>query len=86
MRTPGYDDNSLRTSDASFPPALLYMLATGLLMLMSFALEPMLALPLAAFLAMVALTFRLGRRVQAELNYAAGRRTALNLDPAEIAD
>ncbi|WP_133192717.1 hypothetical protein [Labrenzia sp. 011] len=74
MQTPDNEDRSNRTSSASFAPALLYMLAAGPLLLMAFALEPTLAPPLAAFLAMTALTFRMGQRLYGELVRAASRR------------
>lgn len=61
-----------KSLNVSFPLAILFMLAMGVLMLMS-AMEPSLALPLAAFGAMVALTRLLGRRLFQELTGAAGQ-------------
>ncbi|POF29725.1 hypothetical protein [Roseibium marinum] len=74
MQSPETDVTSPGKSGASFPPALFYMLAAGPLLLMIYALEPMLAPPLAAFLAMTALTFRMGRRLFGELARAPGRK------------
>ncbi|MCV0424325.1 MAG: hypothetical protein K5905_02530 [Roseibium sp.] len=65
--------SSQTLSRASFPPALLYMLATGLLILMCFALVPALALLLIAFAAMAVLTKLLGQRLFRELTDASNR-------------
>ena len=51
---------------ASFPPALLFMLASALLMLMT-AMGPTLALPMLAFLAMMSVTSMLGQRLYRDL-------------------
>lgn len=50
---------------ASFPPALLFMLASALLMLT--AMGPTLALPMLAFLAMMSVTSMLGQRLYRDL-------------------
>jgi hypothetical protein len=51
---------------ASFPPALLFIVASTLLMLMT-AMKPTLALPMLAFLVMVSVTRLLGRRLYQDL-------------------
>jgi len=56
-----------KTLNVTFPLAILFMLAMGILMLMS-AMEPSVALPLMAFAAMAALTCQLGRRLFQDLN------------------
>jgi len=63
----GKTDVKMRKAQVgTVPPALLFVAAAGVLMLMS-AWEPRLALPLVAFLAMVAATRLLGRRLYADL-------------------
>ena len=62
-----------KTQGASFPQALLFILASALLMLMTVALEPGIALPLIAFLVMAALTRLLGQRIFGDLAEASGR-------------
>ncbi len=62
-----------KTTPAGFPQAPLFLLASGLLMLMTMALEPGVALPLAAFLAMATLTSLLGQRLSRELAVASTR-------------
>jgi len=57
---------------ATAPPAFLFVLATAVLMLMS-AMEPRLALPLAAFVLMASLTWLLGKRLFRDLTDTAGR-------------
>ncbi|WP_299815047.1 hypothetical protein [uncultured Roseibium sp.] len=74
MQSPETEIRSREKSGASFPPALFYMLAAGPLLLLSYALEPMLAPPLAAFLAMAALTCRMGQRLFGDLARAPGRK------------
>ncbi len=61
---------SLRTG---FPAALLYLLATASLTLMSLAYEPRLLPPLIAFAARVALTRHLGRRLYGDFANASSR-------------
>lgn len=58
--------------NVTFPLAILFMLAMGILMLMS-AMEPSLALPLMAFAAMASLTCLLGKRLFRDLNAAPGQ-------------
>ncbi|GAB2183895.1 hypothetical protein [Roseibium sp. LAB1] len=58
-----------KTQNASFPPVLLFILAAGLLMLMS-ALEPSLVLPMFAFLTMAGVTRLLARRLFQDLTGA----------------
>ncbi|WP_157738898.1 hypothetical protein [Labrenzia sp. VG12] len=57
-----------RTASSNvFPPVVLFVLAAGVLMLMS-AWEPRLALPLVAFFAMAIATRLLGKRLYYELS------------------
>ncbi|MHA7777112.1 hypothetical protein [Roseibium sp. M-1] len=58
--------------EASFPPVLLFMLASTLLMLMT-AMKPTLALPALAFLVMISVTSLLGRRLYQDLAVARDR-------------
>ncbi|MEM5585318.1 hypothetical protein WNZ15_22880 [Roseibium sp. AS2] len=60
------------TRHATFPQALMFMLAVSILMLMS-AFEPRLAMPLAAFAVMASLTWLLGQRLFQQLTGATGR-------------
>jgi len=60
------------TLNVTFPLAILFMLAMGILMLMS-AMEPSLTLPMMAFAAMAALTCQLGRRLFQDLTAAPGQ-------------
>ncbi|WP_298821694.1 hypothetical protein [uncultured Roseibium sp.] len=62
-----------RLMGAGFPLALLFLLATVLLLGTTLLLEPGIGLPFAAFLAMVALTQLLGRRVFDELTQASNQ-------------
>lgn len=62
-----------RLSGAGLPLALLFLLATVLLLGTTLLLEPGIGLPFAAFLAMVTLTQLLGRRVFDELTGASNR-------------
>ncbi|WP_156510633.1 hypothetical protein [Labrenzia sp. OB1] len=78
MQSPETNIRSRKKSGASFPPALFYILAAGPLLLLSYALEPMLAPPLAAFLAMTALTCRMGRRLFGELARAPGQNNCMS--------
>ena len=57
---------------ASFPPVLLFMLASALLMLMT-AMKPTLALSALAFLVMISVTSLLGRRLYQDLAVAKDR-------------
>jgi|GEM_PF-2800412 len=57
---------------ASFPPALLFMFASALLMLMT-AMKPTLALPMLAFLAMMSVTHLLGKRLYQDLAVSTAR-------------
>jgi len=69
------NNNDLQTHKAlhaSFPLALLFVLAMAILMLMS-ALEPSLALPLAAFATMAVLTVQLGKRLFQDMNSDPGQ-------------
>lgn len=77
MQSPYSHAVSERTLGSSLQSALLYMLATGALILMLLALEPTLALPLTAFLAMATLTCRLGLRVFGDLSRATGRNNRI---------
>lgn len=58
--------------NVTFPLAILFVLAMGVLMLMS-AMAPSLALPLLAFAAMVTLTRQLGLRLFRDLTAAPGQ-------------
>lgn len=78
MQSPDSNARSNEPSDARLTAAFLYILATSVLMLMLTALEPMLALPLAAFLAMAALTRLLGLRLYGDLALATGRNKRVN--------
>jgi hypothetical protein len=60
---------TIKSQNVSFPPVLLFIVAAGLLMLMS-ALEPSLVLPMVAFLTMVAVTRLLARRLFQDLTGA----------------
>lgn len=55
---------------SGFRPVLLFLLAIALLMLMSLAVAPKLALPLVAFVAMAAVTRLLGLRLYDDLTHA----------------
>lgn len=66
------DRQSQSSQNTSFPPALLFMISAGLLMLMS-AMDPSLALPLVAFAAMAAVTRLLGQRLYRDLTLASGQ-------------
>lgn len=63
-------DTPRATRPSGFPPVLLFLLAIALLMLMSFAVAPKLALPLVAFVAMAAVTRLLGLRLYDDLTQA----------------
>ncbi|WP_157139981.1 hypothetical protein [Roseibium aggregatum] len=60
---------TIKTQNASFKPVLLFIVAAGLLMLMS-ALEPSLVLPMVAFLSMAAVTCLMARRLFQDLTGA----------------
>lgn len=55
---------------SGFRPVLLFLLVIALLMLMSLAVAPKLALPLVAFVAMAAVTRLLGLRLYDDLTHA----------------
>ncbi|CTQ59958.1 MAG: hypothetical protein RIE06_12690 [Roseibium album] len=63
-------DTSRATPKSGFRPVLLFLLAIGLLMMMSLAIAPTLALPLVAFVAMAAVTRLLGLRLYDDLTQA----------------
>jgi len=65
---------------ASFPPALLFMFASALLMLMT-AMKPTLALPMLAFLAMMSVTRLLGQRLYQDLAVSTERSDRRPADP-----
>lgn len=56
----------------TFPQALMFMIATSILMLMS-AVEPRMAMPLAAFAIMASLTWLLGQRLFRQLTGTTGQ-------------
>ncbi len=62
-------DTFRAASKTGLQPVLLFMLAIGLLMLMSLAIAPSLALPLVAFAAMAAVTWQLGLRLCDDLTH-----------------
>ncbi|GAA0774951.1 hypothetical protein GCM10009077_11490 [Roseibium denhamense] len=59
---------------ASFPPALLFLVAAALMVPMWAAAEPAMVLPLAAFLVMAGLTRTLAGRVYRDLAHVPARR------------
>ncbi|WP_305987224.1 hypothetical protein [Roseibium sp. MMSF_3544] len=61
---------SRAASRTGFPPVVLFLLAIGILVLMSLALAPSLALPLVAFIAMAAVTRLLALRLYDDLTRA----------------
>ncbi|TYC55727.1 hypothetical protein FMN50_11860 [Rhodobacterales bacterium] len=62
-----------QTVNAGFRPAVFFLIAALVLLLMSAALKPALALPLVAFVAMATSTRLLARRVFRDLAFASHR-------------
>ena len=63
-------DTFQRDKKSSAQPEFLFLFAIAFLMLMSLAVAPLLALPLIAFVAMVAVTRQLGLRLYNDLTGA----------------